>query len=299
MNRIRALIRAFFGFSRTETRAFLILLPLLLIGICIMPAYRLLFTGKKRNYTTESKILDSLIAQWQWNEPADSIQHPSPVLFSFDPNTASTTELIQLGFAPALARRIDNYRNKQGRFKSKSDLLKIYGMDTVFYERLVPYIIIPVSEVKAPNEKLPTKKEPDKIEIASFDVNEADTTQLMAIYGIGTKLSQRIIKYRNQLGGFVSMNQLQEVYGLDSTVINELTQYAYVSNNFTPIQISVNSASEKELAAHPYITYPLAKAIASHRFQHGRFNTVEDLHKIALVDEAFYKKIKPYLTLNP
>lgn len=95
------------------------------------------------------------------------------------------------------------------------------------------------------------------------------------------------------------MSQLQEVYGLDSAVINELNQHTFISDNFNPIQISINSASEKELAAHPYITYALAKAIATYRFQHGRFSSVEELHKIALVDETFYTKIKPYLTLNP
>ncbi len=299
MNRLKALIRAFFGFSRTETRAFLILLPLLLISVFIMPTYRWWFTNQKQNYATESKTLDSLIAQWQWKESKDSILHTSPALFPFNPNMASITELIQLGFAPNLANRIDNYRNKQGRFKTKSDLLKIYGMDTALYQQLVPYITLPVTQAKTLNENPSVKKESDKVKVTPFDVNEADTSQLIAIYGIGTKLSQRIIKYRNQLGGFVSISQLQDVYGLDSTVINELTKHAFVSDDFKPIQISVNAASEKELAAHPYITYPLAKSIATYRFQHGRFSNIEDLHKIALVDETFYKKIKPYLTLNP
>ncbi|MBP9926539.1 MAG: helix-hairpin-helix domain-containing protein [Cyclobacteriaceae bacterium] len=300
MNRLKAFIRAFFGFSRTETRAFLVLIPLLLLSVFIMPAYRWWFTSQKKNYATESKKLDSLIGQWQWKEPKDSIQPIIPALFSFDPNTTPTAELIQLGFAPTLAKRIDNYRNKQGRFRIKSDLLKIYGMDTALYERLMPYITLPINQAKNFNENLPVKKEPTDIKkVTQFDVNEADTSQLIAIYGIGSKLSQRIIKYRNQLGGYVSMNQLQEVYGLDSAVIHELSQHTFISDNFEPIQISINSASEKELAAHPYITYSLAKAIATYRFQHGRFRTVEDLHKIALVDETFYTKIKPYLTLNP
>ncbi|MBK7652426.1 MAG: helix-hairpin-helix domain-containing protein [Flammeovirgaceae bacterium] len=98
------------------------------------------------------------------------------------------------------------------------------------------------------------------------------------------------------MGGFVAIGQLQEVYGLDSVVVNELKNHTFISDGFNPIQISINSASEKELAAHPYITYALAKAIATYRFQHGRFSSVEDLHKIALVDETFYTKIKPYLT---
>ncbi|MBK7650760.1 MAG: helix-hairpin-helix domain-containing protein [Flammeovirgaceae bacterium] len=74
------------------------------------------------------KTLDSLIAQWQWKVPEDSsIQHIDHALFPFDPNTASTTELIQLGFAPTLAKRIDNYRNKKGRFKLNQIYLKSMG----------------------------------------------------------------------------------------------------------------------------------------------------------------------------
>ncbi|NJO73705.1 MAG: helix-hairpin-helix domain-containing protein [Leptolyngbyaceae cyanobacterium RM1_406_9] len=214
-----------------------------------MPAYRWWFTGKNQNYTTESKTLDSLTAQWQWKEPEDSILHISTALFQFNPNTASITELIELGFAPNLAKRIDNYRNKQGRFRIASDLLKIYGMDTALYKRLIPYISIPASQSKANNENLSVKEESNEIKITQFDVNEADTIQLIRIYGIGSKLSQRIIKYRNQLGGFISISQLQEVYGLDSTVVKELTQYVFISDNF--------KLSRSPSIQHPKKNYPL------------------------------------------
>jgi competence protein ComEA len=95
------------------------------------------------------------------------------------------------------------------------------------------------------------------------------------------------------------MNQLQEVYGLDTVVVAELNKRTFVEPTFEPKKIDLNMATEKELAAHPYISNKLAKAIAAYRFQHGNFTSLQDLTKIALVDEAFYTKIKPYLTLNP
>lgn len=95
------------------------------------------------------------------------------------------------------------------------------------------------------------------------------------------------------------MDQLREVYGLDTAVVNELNRKAFVASDYQPKKIDLNAATEKELSTHPYIKYSLAKAIAAYRFQHGNFNSVEDLKKIALVDETFYNRIKSYLTLNP
>lgn len=300
MNRLKAWLRAFFGLSRRETRAFLILLPLMLISIYLIPVYRHYKAKQQRDFSRETKQLDSLLAYWKWDVKNDSsTQIVEHTLFTFNPNTATKEELIQLGFPTNLANRIDNYRSKKGRFSIKSDLLKIYGMDSTFYNLLYSFIDLPAeriannTNVKTPKETVTLKtKEP-------FDVNQADTSQLIRIYGIGPKLSQRIIKYRNQLGGFISLDQVEEVYGLDTAVIKELKQNIFIAENFEPAKISINSATEKELAAHPYIKYPLAKAIATYRFQHGNFTSVEDLKKIASVDETFYNRIKPYLSLNP
>ncbi|MBL7870654.1 MAG: helix-hairpin-helix domain-containing protein [Cyclobacteriaceae bacterium] len=299
MNRLMARIRAFFGLSRRETRGFLILLPLLVFSLFITPSYRWWKAGQKRDFTKENQELDSLLAHWKWGEKKDSVNEIEIQLFKFNPNIATEEDLTNLGFPSNLANRIENYRSKNGRFVIKSDLMKLYGMDSALYARLYPFIDLPIeTPTKTFQTTLSDKKQfsPSK---EKFDLNLADTTQLIRIYGIGSKLSQRIIKYRNALGGFISMNQLHEVYGLDSIVVSELNEKAFVSTDFQLVQIAINSATDKELAAHPYISNKLAKAIAAYRFQHGNFTSLQDLTKIALVDEVFYTKIKPYLTLNP
>lgn len=297
MNRLTAWVRAFFSLSRRETRGFLILLPLMALSIFITPAYHWWKSSQPRDYSKVNQELDSLLANWQWNEKTDSTQIEK-TLFEFNPNTASKDELMALGFSSSLANRIDNYRAKNGKFIIKSDLKKIYGMDSTLYAVLYSYIDLPTEKSTITKDK---KITPEKtaLTIKKFDINTADTTQLIRIYGIGSKLSQRIIKYRNSLGGFISMNQLNEVYGLDSIVVNELTEKVFIRDEFEPNLLAINSLTEKELAAHPYIKYNLAKAITTYRFQHGNFTSLEDLKKIALVDETFYTKIKPYLTLNP
>jgi len=299
MNRIRSWVRAFFGFSRNETNAFLVLLPLMFLIVFIVPAYKTYFTKQTKDFTQEKIQLDSLIATWKQPVKKDSLKNVPIRLFTFNPNTASKEELISLGFSSFIANRVENYRTKGGKFIIKSDLLKLYGMDSSLYATLYNWIDLPVEK---PLKKFEEKKEFEtskKVAKEKFDLNLADSTQFISVYGIGSKLSARIIKYRDRLGGFISTDQLKEVYGLDTMVINELTRKAFISENFKPVTLELNAATEKELATHPYIRYAIAKAIAAYRFQHGNFNSLEDLTKIAIIDKPTFEKIKPYLSLNP
>ena len=126
-------------------------------------------------------------------------------------------------------------------------------------------------------------------------MNLADTAQLKQIYGIGEKLSLRIIKYRDVLGGFVSSAQLHEVWGLDSAAIDRLKQVSFIETNFRPRMLSINNAREEEIAIHPYLSKSAAKAITAYRFQHGRFQSIADLEKVQSLDLKTIHKIEPYL----
>lgn len=154
MNRIRTWVRAFFGFSRNETNAFIILLPLMFLIVFIVPAFKALYSRQNQDYTQEKKELDSLITFWVTNEKKDSASSQTIALFPFNPNTASKDELIGVGFSPHLATRLENYRSKGGKFIIKSDLLKLYGMDTVLYTTLYDWIDLPPEKlVKKTEEK--------------------------------------------------------------------------------------------------------------------------------------------------
>jgi len=298
MNRIRSWVRAFFGFSRNETNAFIILLPLMFVIIFIVPAYQAYFTAQINDYSKEKIQLDSLITRWQDQEQKDSMYRQTTQAFAFNPNTATREELITLGFSPGVASRLENYRSKGGKFAIKSDLLKVYGMDTAFYQALLDWIDLPAELPTRIPEQKKEFNSTQKLQKQKFDLNLADSVQLIAIYGIGGKLSTRIIKYRNLLGGFISTQQLKEVYGLDSIVIKELNDKCYISEGFQPVRIKLNVATEKELAAHPYIKYTMARAITAYRFQHGNFNSIDDLTKIDIIDKEKLEKIRPYLSLN-
>jgi len=138
----------------------------------------------------------------------------------------------------------------------------------------------------------------EKIAKAKFDINLADTSQLRTIYGIGSVLSKRIIKYRQLLGGFASMHQLKEVYGLQDSVINKLGERTYISPDYEPEKIKVNSEKPYIMDDHPYVSKTIANAIDAYRYQHGPFQSIDELQNITILDSPTFNKIYPYLSLE-
>lgn len=238
-------------------------------------------------------LLDSLVATLEYDSVIP-VQVRTRHYFLFDPNQVTVREMDSLGFPANLSVRIARYREKGGRFRVKNDLLKIYGVDTTFYRSLYSYIRLPEKiERHDVAGNIPEKRITKKTE--RFDLNLADTSQLKKIKGIGEKLSLRILHYRESLGGFTNMNQLNEVYGLDSAVVNRLIKSSFIEENSSPRRMDINKVAEKDLSAHPYISKSAAKAIVSYRFQHGEFTQVSELRNIPLLDETTIQKITPYL----
>lgn len=300
MNRIKAWLRFVLGFSQTEANAFLILLPVMALVICSSPVYRTLFLYEKPDLVAEKKALDSLIATLNWDDVTQPENKQTAVgLTTFDPNTAAESTLVSLGISKKVAGSIGRYRTKGGRFRVKKDLAKIYGMDTGVYITLVPYILLPDSIPKAtPPTRQQTERKTSKKSSVPFDLNKGDTIALQSIYGIGPALARRIVQYRDRLGGFLTPDQLFEIWGLDSVVVERVQERTWVDPDFAPIQLPINQSTEQELAQHPYIRTKIARAIVKYRFQHGPFRQVDDLMKIATLDEKAFLRIKPYISLD-
>ena len=281
------------GFSRSQSNGFLILLPLLFGILFSQPISRAFLKNRVSASASDIRKLDSLVALW----PVSDSTRCSKKLFPFDPNAALTEELSDLGFASHVCRRIVNYRSKGGRFRIKKDLLKIHGVDSGHYLTLVPFIQLPEAmpanngQSKARN----SLKPPLQIR---FDLNNADTIQLQSIHGIGQRLALRIWKYRDALGGFMSQNQLYEVYKLDSIVVNRLINKTFIEKGFEPRRLNINTANQNELAAHPYLSHKMAGVIVAYRFQHGKFTSLEDLRNLPGFDSVTLTKLNPYLLMN-
>jgi len=127
--------------------------------------------------------------------------------------------------------------------------------------------------------------------------SEADSITLQIVPGIGQATAGRVIKYRENLGGFHSQSQLLEVYGVkEETVIAVWDFFDFEANIFR--KINLNVATLEELAAHPYISYGEAKVLIAFRNQHGNFNSAEDLMKVKIFKVEWIEKIRPYLNFE-
>lgn len=130
-----------------------------------------------------------------------------------------------------------------------------------------------------------------------IDINSADTTLLMSLPKMTSYCAGMIVRYRKKLGGYYSIKQLKEVWGMDSAMfqadINKVS-----ADSLLVYKINVNSADIKQLGYHPYIRYYLAKAIVNYREEHGLFSSLSALHKMAAIDDSTYQKIVPYLTVD-
>lgn len=128
-----------------------------------------------------------------------------------------------------------------------------------------------------------------------IDINEASKQQLVDILGGHARLASSIMHYRNKLGGFVNIQQYDEVPGMTSTLSHKLCKYTMILKGYQPRHISLSRASFKMLAAHPYISKDMAKAIIGYRRQHGGALALKDLEKLSGYSAAWMEKIKSYL----
>jgi competence protein ComEA len=219
-------------------------------------------------------------------------------MFYFNPNTLDAVGWKKLGIKDKTITTIQNYLSKGGKFYKPTDIAKIWGISNGQANRLIPYVVIeqttyPKSEYANNSYTQPAKKTTP----IAIDVNLADTTALIALPGIGSKLAQRIIAYRDKLGGFYSTNQVVEVYGLQDSVFQKIKTRLNVSTgSFTPLNI--NTVSLEKLKAHPYCKFAIANAIINYRNQHGNFTNVDELKKIMLVTNEVFVKLSPYLSLH-
>ncbi|MEP7376019.1 MAG: helix-hairpin-helix domain-containing protein [Chitinophagaceae bacterium] len=303
-------IKEYFTFSRKERIAVIILL-LLLAVVFVLP------------YFMGSRNVVPIIMQEEWNHQIQKLTRDSSAkedqeelngpqyspksvntfssLFQFDPNTATADDWKKLGLGDKTIHTIENYLTKGGHFGKPEDLQRIYGLKPREFEKLKPYIAIQKVKNRYETTTLkPSSRDHSSYvgrEIQHIDINESDTSAWIALPGIGSKLASRIITFRQKIGGFHSVFQVAETYGIPDSTFQKIKPYLETGN--TPVKkININTADVNTLKAHPYIKWNIANAIMQFRQQHGDYKTVEDLKQIHSIEEEVYKHIAPYLTVE-
>jgi competence protein ComEA len=233
-----------------------------------------------------------------YREPNDKNYYAKQVkggLFNFDPNTLDEAGWRRLGMRDKTITTIQNYITKGGRFYKPEDIRKIWGLHKEEADRLMPFVQIKNNNLKNyPETKIVEKP---TFTTAIIDINTADTTSLIALPGIGSKLSQRIISFRDKLGGFYSVEQIGETYGLPDSTFQKIKPRFSVSNSSVH-KININTATIDEMKVHPYLRYAVANAIVQYRIQHGNYIVVDDIKKIMLVTDEVFNKTAPYLKVD-
>jgi competence ComEA-like helix-hairpin-helix protein len=234
---IKNIWKDYFTFSKKERNAVFIVLLILAI-IIMLPLF---FPAKRLSITIDEKLqqqLDSLQMQRkQYVSYIDSIpvsdsgklKSSSVKLFQFDPNTLEEQRFKQLGLSDKVIRTIMNYRNKGGFFKTPQDIKKIYGLSNTDAERLIPYIKI--NSTKNNNYKNDVERVTGK-SISSntnyyhnININTATAEEWKTLPGIGDILANRIVKFRNSMGGFKSVDDVKKTYGLSDSTFNSIRAY--------------------------------------------------------------------------
>lgn len=255
------------------------------------------------NDSTKSQFADyqekqDSIRKAQWRRQRDTIAIRMEV---FDPNTADSSTLVHLGFEPWQAKNMIKYRAAGGRYRKPEDLKKLYGMTDSMYQALTPYIYIAREEVDSVavdslrKDSLPRWEEENKDTI--LNLRTADTVELKMIHGIGSYRARQIVRYREQLGGFVSVEQVLEAKGMENVDADSLLAHFWIDSvKIEPM--NVNSVGVQRLSRHPYLRFEQAQAIYELRRKKIRLDSIQQLQQIECISAETLEKIAPYLNFD-
>lgn len=216
------------------------------------------------------------------------------MVFNFDPNSISFDSLLLLGCSEKNATTILNFRSHGGQFHQPSDLLKIYGLSKRWYGEVEQLIDIPEQVKESPKPNAVSFNTESKI--PEIDINKADAMEWQVLRGIGPKLSARIVKFRERLGGFVQIDQVGETFGLPDSTFQSIKPYLVKLTEIQKIQINV--IDEASLKQHPYVHWKAARAIIKFRENHGPFQSRSDFMQIRILSEEEHRKLAPYLEFS-
>jgi DNA uptake protein ComE-like DNA-binding protein len=232
-------------------------------------------------------------------------KNSKPKIYLFNPNFITDYKGYKLGMSVQEIDRLLAFRKENKYVNSSKEFQNVTKISDSLLNVMAPYFKFPdwvnnkkqntkFKEYAAYQNEAFAKKE----KIVLIDINQATKEDLVKIYGIGEAISVRILKQKETLGGFVSMEQMKDVWGLSPEVIENLNTHFKVSTLPDFKKIDINNASLKELSQFYYFRYALAKEIVTYRSMRGNIKNIEDLTKIKgfPVDKA--KIIDLYLDFN-
>ncbi len=281
-------------YTKGEKRGIAVLLILILILLIIRVVLPYWFAGSQVNSIVIDSIAADSLSKPKINTDKEFVaekSNPNPdYVCCVDPNTATLDELVNAGFSNFAANNIIRYRNTGAVFNNKQELFKIYGIDSN-HKKLIENVIRIV-----PKQNFKDIESKPGVEERIIDINKADTLQLFRLPGIGRVLAKRIVKYRTVLGGFYTVNQLEEVYGVSDTLFRKILPYIAVESE--PQKIDINTNSANQLMKHPYINKFQAQTIVKYKELTGNEITNKSIRDLNVFTELEIERLLPYLLLK-
>lgn len=265
-------IKSHFKFNKEE-RSGIFFLLLILVALQL-GYFGLKYFPNNQNHNLFSidvksqKEIDSLIGARR--DSKDSVR------YFFNPNFISDYKGYTLGMSPDEIDRLHKYREQNKYVNSADEFKNVTKVSDSLLAAISPYFKFP-EWTQGKNTVLSNEKEKKNNQHTIKDLNQITGEELESINGIGKKLSARIIKFRNRLGGFLVDEQLYDVYGLDEEVAGKALQKFKVLKPPLIEKIAINSASASEISKLVYIPYRLAEKIVKKRELVGHYESVEDL----------------------
>lgn len=269
----------YFNFSKSQRSGLLVLLVLIVVlqTIYFFADFSLPIkeNPEKEKWLAVQTEIDSL---------KSTMSIKGSKLCPFNPNFISDYKGYKLGMSVQEIDRLLVFRKQNKFVNSAAEFQKVTQISDSLLGVIAPYFKFP-DWVKQktkwktfPNSNYPTFAKKEKLIV--IDINIATSEELVKVYGVGEVIAQRILSYKESLGGFVAMEQLNEVWGLSPEVLATLNKQFKVKSMTGIKKVDVNNASIKELAQFPYFKYTVAKQIVIYRSMNGTINSVDDLIKI-------------------
>ena len=269
-------VKSYLQFSRTQRIGLLMLFTLIVVS-------QLVYFYYDFNQLAPEKPQPK--SEWlSLKMPTDTVSRKKKKqkIYPFNPNFITDFKGYMLGMSVEQIDRLLAFRKTERYVNSAEEFQAVTKVSDSLLDAIAPYFKFPDWTKNKTKFKAYEKPEFKKKEVkVPIDINLATAEDLKKVYGIGDGLSERILKEKEKFGGFVSMDQMSDIWGLSPEVIEKLQQEFTITKQPEITKIKINDATFKELMQFPYFKYKVAKSIVTFRTMNAKIAGVEDLLKIS------------------